>query len=733
VAVGATNLAAAVELTPQGTGDEDGFALTINSATLNPACDDLGCVTPELGKISLHGPTSTAGSCGGVTFTIAGPDGTGKFTFVPSGVWQIPDGATCTINFQIDILDLPDVDSDGAAGLQTDQFAAMNLTSTAPSETTGSGTGSDITTVTFTCSGQVDKQVSCDGGSSWNDVGLQTANGDGNLGCIGVLDANDIKVRYQAKNTGNVDLLSCTIGESNVNLGPGISSTFTIGDGSTTGFLGTTANALACTSSLVAGEADTATLHCACDVPQIVAQDVQVTDGAEFQCCGAAVNKEVSCNGVDWFDPDFSNDAGALGCSAIEGETVAARYFIRNDSTDDVSVTCTLTDIGANASTLHTIGAGSEVILPAGNTSSAQSGWSEACNNVTTEAHEPNTADINCTCAAGELADKTGGVSDADSSTVSCLTPGFDISKACIEDPQNPGSFTADITIHNTGDTSLTCDTADQTFAGPCPPSGTGTDLFSDLDNLVIAGDTEHVTHGFTPGETVCNQATVTCTPNGGDPLPAQIATAVCPVEGEGCLTRTPGFWKSHLFVVEAVAPVVSCGLELNNHTAGLDGSTVEDLCENNNEAKFGTSPPTSSQNTQLMRQCAAAALNLQASQQLELTCENATVGGAIPFDDIEARFASCCGVGVPGDADFARGVCNNNSTPTQVTGSGCIDYLDAFNNASFNQGDGDDSLADLAGPDWNDVETEQCQIADSNHFLNDSNENSGRSYGPAK
>jgi hypothetical protein len=35
--------------------------------------------------------------------------------------------------------------------------------------------------------------------------------------------------------------------------------------------------------------------------------------------------------------PDFSNDGGALGCSAIEGETVAARYFIRNDSTDDVS------------------------------------------------------------------------------------------------------------------------------------------------------------------------------------------------------------------------------------------------------------------------------------------------------------------------------------------------------------------------------------------------------------
>ena len=579
----------------------------------------------------------------------------------------------------------------------------------------------------------MDKQVSCDGGSTWNDVGLQTANGDGNLGCIGVLDANDIKVRYVASNTGNVDLLSCTIGESNVNLGPGVSA-FTIDADTTTDPLGTTDNALACNSDLVAGEADTATLQCTCDVPEIVAQDVTVTDGADFQCCGAAVNKEVSCNGVDWFDPDFSNADGALGCSALEGETVAARYSIRNDSTDDVSVSCTLLDIGADASTLHTIGAGSEVVVGAGQTSATQDGWSEACNNVTTEAHEPNTADINCTCAAGELADKTGGVSDADSSTVACLNPNFDISKACIEDPAAPGTFTADITINNTGDVPLTCDVEDATFVGNCPPAGAPTPLFTDNDNLVGDGETEHVTSVFTPGETVCNQATVTCTPNGGDPLEPQLATAVCPVEGEGCLTRTPGFWKSHLFVVEAVTPVVSCGLELNNHTAGLDGSTVEDLCENNNEAKFGTSPPTSSQNTQLMRQCAAAALNLQASEQLELSCENATVGGAIPFDDIETRFASCCGVGVPADgASFTRGVCNNNSTLDQITSSGCIDYLDAFNNASFNQGDGEDSLADLAGPDWNDVDTEQCQIADSNHFLNDSNEDSGRSYGPAK
>jgi hypothetical protein len=241
------------------------------------------------------------------------------------------------------------------------------------------------------------------------------------------------------------------------------------------------------------------------------------------------------------------------------------------------------------------------------------------------------------------------------------------------------------------------------------------------------------VSDPFAPGATVCNLATVTCNVPGLPALDAQTAEAVCPVSEGGCLTRTPGFWKSHVNVVNAVIPVTSCGIDLTTHNAGFEGSTSEDLCINNQEAKYGVDQTggTSSQQFQLVRQCAAAALNLQASLQLELSCSTAAIDGAIPFADIQARFDTCCGVGVPADgAGFVRGICNSDKTVAQINASGCIGYLDNFNNANFNEGDGEDSLADL-DPNWNDVNTAQCDIADANLRLNDRNQNDGRQYGP--
>jgi hypothetical protein len=176
---------------------------------------------------------------------------------------------------------------------------------------------------------------------------------------------------------------------------------------------------------------------------------------------------------------------------------------------------------------------------------------------------------------------------------------------------------------------------------------------------------------------------------------------------------------------------VVSCGIELTKATADPEGSTVEDLCSQNEANRIGTSP----QQLQLVRQCAAAALNLAASEQAELSCESAGVGDAdeIAFDDIEERFAQCCGFGIPGDLDFEAGVCNSDSTPSDINASGCIGYLDAFNNAAFNEGDFEDTIADLAGGDWNSTEPEQCTMAGKNELVNDQDENNGRDYGPRK
>jgi len=751
VALGATNVAATVDIDPQGTGDENGFDLIIDSATLNPSCTNIpgACASPDLGVFLLHGATSASAGCGvGQSFTIAGPSISGAFTFVPGVVpFQMPDGGNCVIGFQFDVLALPqDANLATPNDLETSQAGAMTLHSTF-NQAGGTGTGSDTTTVTFTCAAKVDKQISCDGaGTTWDDV----PNSDTDLtgdelagGCIGDIGENDIKVRYRVRNTGNVPITSCTINENNVLLdgvagadSGGFDQIIFAGDiaaSTTTSFTNGSDSDLECNSTLNAGEPDTGALDCTCVTPLATDPHALDSDQADFECCGVQIDKQISCNGGEFVDVGFAD--GATGsCSALDGQDVVAQYKLKNTSTGG-SLSCTILDAGGG-STIVNLDAGAVGTPPApGVTGGVITGWTETCGEDNIEGHEPNTATVTCACSATGLTDRSGGDTDADTAAATCDIPAFNISKACIDNLD--GSFTADITINNTGEVALTCDVVDETFAGAtCGTGGTGTPLFTDSDLAAPIGTT-HSTFDFTPGATVCNFVTVTCDAGAGA-LDPQTAQAVCPVSEGGCLTRTPGFWKSHVNVVNGVIPVTSCGLELTQHGAnvGIDGpfSTTQDLCVNNNEAKYGVDQTggTSSQQFQIIRQCAAAALNLEASRQLELSCETADISGSIPFADIEARFATCCGVGVPADgAGFATGICNSDRTVAQINASNCIGYLDAFNNANFDEGDGEDSLETLGGSDWNEVDTAQCDVADADHKLNDRDQDNGRAYGP--
>src|SRR5213593_856832 len=166
---------------------------------------------------------------------------------------------------------------------------------------------SDLTVGVLTCAAKVDKQVSCDGGKTFHDVGLVSADDDGHTDlCFGwnaftisgtSVAAEAIQVRYAVGNAGTADLLNCSIGEGNAGF-PG-----TVSVGSLTGVcladvdcgnaqatcingacvFTSGVNSAACSATLSAAEPDTATVTCDCTPTP---GEVQATafDEANFQC-----------------------------------------------------------------------------------------------------------------------------------------------------------------------------------------------------------------------------------------------------------------------------------------------------------------------------------------------------------------------------------------------------------------------------------------------------------------
>lgn len=338
-----------------------------------------------------------------------------------------------------------------------------------------------------------------------------------------------------------------------------------------------------------------------------------------------------------------------------------------------------------------------------------------------------NTASVTCECADHPEITRT----DSDTATLQCLTPGVDITKTCVE-PTDGGPFTFDIDVTNTGETALRCTVTDHLEPGACPQAPEGTADFTSTAFVVAPGGTAPVDFGpQTVSETSCNVAAVTCeigsmdgetfvpeaddcinvvegagtcAVNGGTcatdadcgtKTVTDTASEECTVAGEGCLTRTPGFWGTHPNVTAEFLDVWSCGHTLGETAAGVEGSATEDLCSIGRDKGEYDSP----QQAQLTRQCAAAALNIAASAELGGSCEE-----ELSF----ARFSECCGVEL-----CAEG------TKDEITASGCIEDLDAFNNAELGEFD-DQELCHVLelGPPCA-ADPSQCQIAGDNGFIN--------------
>src|SRR5437762_1212271 len=165
----------------------------------------------------------------------------------------------------------------------------------------------DLTGGVNTCVAKVDKQVSCDGGLTFHDVGLVSADDDGHTDlCLGwnaftvdgtAVAAEAIQVRYAVGNAGTADLLNCSIGEGN----PGFPGTVSVGslagacvadvdcgNAQATCVNGACvfrsgASSAACSATLSAAEPDKATVTCDCTPTP---GEVQATafDEANFQC-----------------------------------------------------------------------------------------------------------------------------------------------------------------------------------------------------------------------------------------------------------------------------------------------------------------------------------------------------------------------------------------------------------------------------------------------------------------
>jgi hypothetical protein len=178
--------------------------------------------------------------------------------------------------------------------------------------------------------------------------------------------------------------------------------------------------------------------------------------------------------------------------------------------------------------------------------------------------------------------------------------------------------------------------------------------------------------------------------------------------EGEECLTRTIGFWGNHPWITNNYDPVTVCGDQLGCDNLASDTgacsalsctSIMEGLC-----SVPGQELPTNQSYVTMVRQLTAAKLNLNATAALSDggTCSTWTLNDR----SIQDWIAYC------------EGLCGADKAT--ISGSGCIEALDAFNNS---QDTGFDIVpAPFNRPPVNDqgviagADPSQCNLAQGNN-----------------
>ncbi len=150
ILVGQTGVAVGLEITNNSTSDVG--PITLSNIRLIPQCgntdaDSTTCTIGEAnpGVFTVGATGVGAAACLGTSFTIGENDAiTGQVLLTPSAPIVLTDGATCRINFTVDVNSVPLNDAGVQVGVQTLQIGKVNADTSILS---GTGLGTDITTV----------------------------------------------------------------------------------------------------------------------------------------------------------------------------------------------------------------------------------------------------------------------------------------------------------------------------------------------------------------------------------------------------------------------------------------------------------------------------------------------------------------------------------------------------------------------------------------------------------
>jgi len=451
--------------------------------------------------------------------------------------------------------------------------------------------------------------------------------------------------------------------------------------------------------------------------------------------CAAQVDKQVSCDGTNWTDQGLvSNNedgTGSLVCP-LDGfngvpSNVHFQYFAKN--TGGVAMTCGFTDTqnkvggvtGPGGLTIFTLNAAQSLAVGAATSTQLTNGTdtTQACTS-TFASNEANTGLLTCTCSTTT---NDIHVTASDQATVDCKSAGVSLTKNCADQVNGLNHVT--FTASNVGNVDATACTITDTFyptALTCPPGGTDVGSTATVnggvfglavgDSNITTPDTADIDSSLLTAN-YCNTAHLSCT------VGAATATAdsstVCnvpPPPPGSCISRTPGYWGTHPNQTDSVIndSLTVCGITLTGFGAPLaSNSAVEDLCESNQDANSNNVKRTSDQQLQLIRQCTAAAINLQLSGDGSITAGETACSA---FPTIATTFGNCC-VG-------PTSTCDSGASVAAINASGCIGTLDAFNNQFDNVSFPTGFVNEPAKPT-------ACGIATGNHWVNP-----GRNLGAA-
>jgi len=397
--------------------------------------------------------------------------------------------------------------------------------------------------------------------------------------------------------------------------------------------------------------------------PNTVSKTLSLT----VQDCLVQVDKQVSCDGgVTWFDQGLvsSNEDGTFSCNGVNdtAPAIQVRYEVKNTGQTQLFA-CTLDDTN-NAFDLDADGVLITSPLTIGGTTGLVAAPGQPLCSDSLDANEPNTASVNCFCTSG--LDPELKTSASDSANINCQsTSNLTVVKEC-PDANSDGTDEIAITVSaSAADLGFTsCTVSDSIFLDDptCPANvGGGTPVaVAPASFALAAGGSQVVTGEIALSADACNTVSVTCTQAGTGATVTATDDTVCPGAGEGCVTRTPGFWGNHPAITAQFLPVEICGVSLDTTAASDDSSATEAICSVGRDGKI-----LGPQLTQLVRQCTAAALNIAASVEGGGNCST-------NFPNLTEQFASCCG---------DQSICTGDAVE-DFTITSCIETLDAFNNS---------------------------------------------------